>query len=124
MLVYYYDALWMAMAFHATWNFTQNIIFGLPNSGIVSAYSIFNLEAASARDGLFYSVNFGVEGSIGACLVLALTGIVIYLVSRKRGEENDLWAEEANKLEVIGKHAAPKPALNNTENANEIHYGA
>ena len=111
MLVYYYGALWMAMAFHMGWNFTQSIIFGLPNSGIVSAYSIFNLDAASARDGLFYSVNFGVEGSIGACLVLALVGIAIYLKSRGRSEENDIWAEDASNYEPIGKHAAPRPAL-------------
>ncbi|MBR3228411.1 MAG: CPBP family intramembrane metalloprotease [Erysipelotrichaceae bacterium] len=94
MFVYYYDALWMAMAFHASWNFTQNIIFGLPNSGLVSAYSIFHLEAASARNGLFYNVGFGVEGSIGACLILFVLVIVIYLLNRNKAEKNDLWAEE------------------------------
>ncbi|MBQ4252099.1 MAG: CPBP family intramembrane metalloprotease, partial [Erysipelotrichaceae bacterium] len=51
LMVYYYNNLWGAMAFHAAWNYTQNIIFGLPNSGIVSEYSIFRLEAASARNG-------------------------------------------------------------------------
>ena len=94
MLVYYYDALWVAMAFHMAWNFTQNIVFGLPNSGAVSIYSIFTLEAASARNGLFYNVNFGVEGSIGAVLVLVVLGIVLYLINRNRPEKNDLWKEE------------------------------
>ena len=32
LMVYYLDSLWMAMAAHAAWNFTQNFIFGLPNS--------------------------------------------------------------------------------------------
>ena len=77
LMVYYYNNLWGAMAFHAAWNYTQNIIFGLPNSGIVSEYSIFTLEAASARNGLFYNVSFGVEGSIGACLLLALLAAVM-----------------------------------------------
>lgn len=96
-LVYWYDGLWIAIAFHMAWNFTQNIIFGLPNSGIVSAYSIFNLEAASARSGLFYNVNFGVEGSIGASLVLAVTGIVIWLLNRGKPEKTDLWKTEATE---------------------------
>ena len=36
LMVYYCDSIWMPMAAHAAWNFTQNIIFGLPNSGNVS----------------------------------------------------------------------------------------
>ncbi len=93
MMVYYYNNLWGAMAFHAAWNYSQNIIFGLPNSGIVSEYSIFTLEAASARNGLFYNVNFGVEGSIGATLMLAVLAVVIYLLNRHKPEANDVWAE-------------------------------
>lgn len=93
LFVYYYDALWLAMAFHMAWNFTQNIIFGLPNSGIVSAYSIFRLEAASARSGLFYNVNFGVEGSIGASIVLASIVAIIYYLNRGKKEFNDVWKE-------------------------------
>ena len=93
LMVYYYDALWAAMTFHMAWNFTQNIIFGLPNSGIVSVYSIFRLEAASARNGFFYNVNFGVEGSIGAILVLIAIGVVIYLINRGKPEKNDIWKE-------------------------------
>lgn len=93
MMVYYYNNLWGAMAFHAAWNYSQNIIFGLPNSGIVSEYSIFTLEAASARNGLFYNVNFGVEGSIGATVMLAVLAVVIYLLNRHKPEANDVWAE-------------------------------
>lgn len=93
LLVYYYDSLWAAMGFHMAWNFTQNILFGLPNSGIVSKYSIFRLEAASARDGLFYNVNFGVEGSIGASLVLLAVAVAIIVRNRGKGECWDHWAE-------------------------------
>ncbi|MBQ4505860.1 MAG: CPBP family intramembrane metalloprotease [Firmicutes bacterium] len=99
MLVYYYNSLWCAIAFHMAWNFTQNIIFGLPNSGIVSAYSIFKLEAASARNGLFYNVNFGVEGSVGASVILLIFGAVLYMKSRDRGECCDLW-EDASPQET------------------------
>ncbi len=34
------------MGVHMAWNYTQNIIFGLPNSGIVSGFSLFKLDAA------------------------------------------------------------------------------
>ncbi len=93
MFVYYYDSVWVAFWFHAAWNYTQNIIFGLPNSGIVSEYSIFKLEAASARNGLFYNVNFGVEGSIGSSLVLIVVIIVLFIINRKKPEKRDYWAE-------------------------------
>ena len=93
LMVYYYNNLWGAMAFHAAWNFTQNIIYGLPNSGIVSEYSIFTLEAASARNGFFYNVNFGVEGSIGATLILRAMAAAIIVMNWKKPERNDVWAE-------------------------------
>lgn len=93
LIVYYYDSIWVAFWFHTTWNYTQNIIFGLPNSGIVSEYSIFKLEAASARNGLFYNVNFGVEGSIGSSLILIVVVIVLIVINRKKPEKRDYWAE-------------------------------
>ena len=91
LLIYYYDAFWMAVFFHAAWNFTQNIIFGLPNSGIVSQYSLFRLEAASARNGFFYNVGFGVEGSGGAAILLAAACVVLIIINRKKREKRDLW---------------------------------
>ncbi|MCR4893118.1 MAG: CPBP family intramembrane metalloprotease [Eubacteriales bacterium] len=100
MFIYCYDSLWGAMSFHMAWNFTQNILFGLPNSGIVTRYSIFKLEAASARSGLFYNVNFGVEGSIGACLVLAVVIVFMLLRNRGKGERFDYWAEMEKKLDA------------------------
>ena len=93
LIVYYFDSLWTAIWAHTAWNFSQSIVFGLPNSGIVSAYSVFKLEAASARDGIFYNTGFGVEGSIGANIVIG-AAIVIVLIAgllRGRGERVDLW---------------------------------
>ena len=97
LFVYYYDSLWAAIMMHTGWNFTQSILFGLPNSGTVSSYSLFKLEAASARSGLFYNVDFGVEGSIGAVVVI---GILLAAVLRRnlgKGEKRDLWASPAVK---------------------------
>ena len=103
-LVYYYNSLWAAIWFHTLWNYTQNIIFGLPNSGRVSDYSTFKLEAASAQSGLFYDVEFGVEGSIGSTLVLAVVLAVIIFINRGKGEKRDYWADAASDAGYESKH--------------------
>ena len=91
-MVYYFDSIWMAMAMHTAWNFTQNIIFGLPNSGIVSSYSIFKLDAATARSSAFYDVEFGVEATITALVVLSVsTLIVIYIGEKNHMKPTDIW---------------------------------
>ena len=100
LFVYYYDELWAAILMHAGWNFSQSIFFGLPNSGIVSDYSVFRLEAASARDSFFYSADFGVEGSIFSVLVQLATIIVLVLINRGKGERYDLWKEDCEKMEA------------------------
>ena len=106
LIVYYYDSVWVAFWFHAAWNYTQNIIFGLPNSGIVSEYSIFKLEAASARDGLFYNVNFGVEGSIGSSLILLVVIIILVVINRGKPEKKDYWADAEKQAAERRERAA------------------
>ena len=116
LLVYYYDSLWAAIWFHTSWNFTQNIIFGLPNSGIVSEYSIFKLEAVTAQSGLFYDVKFGVEGSIGSSLVLLALLTAIILMNRNKPEKSDVWAQAEEKTAAKAAEAeetAPKHAAKN-----------
>ena len=95
LIVYYWDSLWTVIWAHTAWNFSQSIVFGLPNSGIVSKYSVFKLEAASARDGIFYNTSFGVEGSMGANVMIAaaIVIVLIYGIATKRGERMDHWAE-------------------------------
>ncbi len=93
LFVYYYDSLWMAIMMHTAWNYTQSILFGLPNSGLVSAYSLFRLEASTAKDGLFYNVNFGVEGTVGALIVNGILIAVILFKNYGKGEKRDLWAK-------------------------------
>ena len=94
LMVYYMDSIWCAMAVHTAWNFTQNILFGLPNSGIVVPYSVFRLEAASARDSFAYNVGFGIEGTLFADVVLILACVGLYLWGRKYGRKPlDVWAE-------------------------------
>ncbi len=96
-LIYYYDCTWTVMMIHTTWNFTQSIVFGLPNSGVVSQYSLFSLDTASATSGLFYDTAFGVEGSIGAIAVDFALLVAVILINRGKPEKADLWAQPEEK---------------------------
>lgn len=82
-MVYYMDSIWCAMSMHAMWNFTQNIIFGLPNSGARSPYSVFRLDIFTAKDSFAYNVGFGIEGTLFADILLILACICLYLWGRK-----------------------------------------
>ena len=91
-IVYYMDSLWCAMAVHTAWNFTQNIIFGLPNSGMLSSYSVFRLDTKTAKNSFAYDVGFGIEGTLLASVVLILACVGIYLWGRKHGKRPcDIW---------------------------------
>lgn len=85
LVVYYCDSLWMTMAIHTAWNFTQNFLFGLPNSGEESLYCLFKPNG-SCTSGIAYDAVFGVEGS-WVCLfvVLAAIALVIFWGSRHPG---------------------------------------
>ena len=85
LVIYYFDAFWFCALNHTLWNYTQNIIFGLPNSGIVSSYSIFRLDASTAADSFFYNVNFGVESTCMATIVILIAiACVIFFGSAKK----------------------------------------
>lgn len=95
LMVYYLDSLWCAMAVHAAWNYTQNILFGLPNSGMPAAYSLFRLDAASARNSFAYDTAFGIEGTVFADLVLMAACVGLYLWGRRHGKKPlDIWTQE------------------------------
>ena len=91
-VIYYFDSIWFGMAAHAAWNFTQNILFGLPNSGIVSPYSVFKLDASTARSTWIYDVGFGVEGTVLANIVTVIAIVIVILLGRKYGrQELNVW---------------------------------
>ena len=72
----------------------RNILFGLPNSGINVPYSVFKLNAATARDSFAYNVGFGIEGTVFADIVLLAACVLLYLWGRKHGKKSmDVWAE-------------------------------
>ena len=93
-LVIYQDSPWAAIAVHTAWNFCQNIILGLPNSGAVASYSVFKLE--SAKDSFAYSTGFGLEGAITAAIILlAATGLIVWWGTRHKIVPTNIWDTEA-----------------------------
>lgn len=92
--VYYFDSIWMAFGIHTGWNYTQSILLGLPNSGLVVPFSLFKLDTASAVSSFAYDVKFGIEGTILSTIVLYLACIVIFLIGEKRGvRSHNIWKE-------------------------------
>lgn len=82
LVAYYLDSLWMCIAIHTAWNYTQSILFGLPNSGIVSDGSLLHLEAST--NSLFYDASFGIEGSLSAVVVICLLAIAVFCTQTKK----------------------------------------
>ncbi|WLD76447.1 type II CAAX endopeptidase family protein [Mogibacterium neglectum] len=82
LMVHYFDSIWMAMACHTTWNFNQNILLGLPNSGEVSSYSIFTLDTKHVTNSFAYNTGFGLEGTIMSVAVMLISISIIVFANK------------------------------------------
>ena len=83
LLVFYYDSLWLAMGVHTTWNFTQSILLGLPNSGTSVPYSVFMADKSALYDSFAYSTEFGLEGTILSSVAMTLCCAGLYFFKNK-----------------------------------------
>ena len=93
LVVYYFDSIWIPIVAHTTWNFTQSIVLGLPNSGIVFPVSVFKLDAGA--NNFAFDSTFGVEGSILAIILHAIVCVGLYYFGRKKGElETNIWNDK------------------------------
>jgi len=104
LLRWYTGSIWTAFGIHTMWNFTQNFIFGLPNSGLVSEVSMFRLDAATGMDSLVYSYEFGVEGAWPALFIDSLIAIVIIVLACRSGRIRELTLSK----EMLG-YKEPEP---------------
>ena len=90
LVVYYFDSIWIPIVAHTTWNFTQSIVLGLPNSGIVFPVSVFKLDAGT--NNFAFDSTFGVEGSILTIILHAIVCVGLYYYGRKKGaKETNIW---------------------------------
>ena len=87
---WYTGSIWAAIGWHTMWNFTQNFIFGLPNSGVVSEFSLYHMESQNAESNLIYDYDFGVEGAIILTLISTLFIVVILLLAKRKGRLGEL----------------------------------
>ncbi len=72
--------IWFVCSMHMMWNFTQDFVFGLPNSGHPVATSVFRTTVKGS--GFFYNPSFGIEGT-GMSIIVNLVVIMILLVVGK-----------------------------------------
>ena len=89
LMVHYFDSIWMAMACHTTWNFNQNILLGLPNSGEVSSYSILILDTKHDTNSFAYNTGFGLEGTIMSVVVMLISiAIIVFAHKISKGKKS------------------------------------
>ncbi len=99
---WYSGSIWTAMGIHAGWNFTQNYLFGLPNSGLVSEASIFHLDSATGISTWIYDWAFGVEGGVPSLFIDALVGFIIIIMAVRNGRIKELGMSRIPALESMG----------------------
>ena len=91
--VYYCDSVWLPMGAHMAWNYTQNILFGFSNSGFVSPVSLFKLDASTATNSFAYDVEFGIEATVIAVIVLAICCLLTFYWGKKNNKKpTDIWS--------------------------------
>jgi hypothetical protein len=88
------NLLWGIFAVHTVWNWLQQVVFGLPNSGIAAApdYALFVVSPNTTLPDLFWGGGFGPEGTFAATLVLlALIGACLRQARREGARPKREW---------------------------------
>ena len=116
---WYTGSIWVTMGIHTMWNFTQNFIFGLPNSGLVSEMSIFHLDAATGISNLIYDYAFGVEAAVPALLADGILGVAVILLAKRDGRLGELMMSY-EKIAAKQKAAANDTGAEYTEAPADI----
>jgi membrane protease YdiL (CAAX protease family) len=77
--------LWGVFAIHSIWNWLQQVVFGLPNSGFASSpeNTLFSVRPNANVPDVIWGGGFGPEGTLAASLVLAaLTAFLLRKTNR------------------------------------------
>jgi membrane protease YdiL (CAAX protease family) len=76
--------LWGVFAIHTLWNWLQQVVFGLPNSGIASTpdNALFSITPNTSLPDALWGGGFGPEGTFAATLVLL--ALITYALRRAR----------------------------------------
>ncbi len=81
--------LWGVFAMHTVWNWLQQVVFGLPNSGTTSTLDdvLFSVRPNTSQPDPLWGGGFGPEGTLGATLVL---GVLIWATLRGPSQATSL----------------------------------
>lgn len=104
-LRWYSGSIWVAFGIHTGWNFTQNFLFGLPNSGLVSEASVFHLDAATGISNLVYDYGFGVEGALPAIFADLMVAVICLYLAKKSGRLGELKLTRVQAFEAMNADA-------------------
>ncbi len=84
---------WICCGFHTGWNYTQQYLFGLPNSGQTSAFGLFRGE--NAVKSFVFDPIYGNEGSLLTTVVLIVSiGVLFLLIKMKAVKGTDPLTEK------------------------------
>lgn len=68
-----FESPWQVILLHTLWNWLQNVILGLPNSGWVFSCSLLGVTGIPEKATFFYDPRFGLEGG----WLLAITAVIV-----------------------------------------------
>jgi membrane protease YdiL (CAAX protease family) len=80
----YYRSLWVPIAIHFAWNFTQNGIFGAITSGNEKTSSLFTTQINGPE--ILTGGQFGPDGSIQAALLCLIAAAAVILQLYKQNK--------------------------------------
>jgi membrane protease YdiL (CAAX protease family) len=85
------DQLWGVFAIHSVWNWLQQDVFGLENSGNASpiANTLFHVEPNRQVPDAIWGGGFGPEGTLAATLVLLALLVRVLVHARRRWTDGD-----------------------------------
>lgn len=86
-------ALWGVFAIHSVWNWLQQVVFGLPNSGVATTASnaLFTVTPNENVPDVIWGAGFGPEGTLATTLVLVALIAVCVRRARRRVEVVSEW---------------------------------
>ncbi len=81
-------SIWMVSALHSLWNFAQGNLFGIPVSGLTGMPSPLTttMKGSNTWARLIGGGSFGVEGGLGATVVMLLGIAIVLMVPTKKDE--------------------------------------
>ncbi len=85
-------SIWGIGAIHTVWNFMQGNIFGFSVSGNPSMPTVFDCKLGEVGE-ILSGGDFGIEGGLGATVILLIALVVILAMPAKKNELDEFKAE-------------------------------